>query len=502
MRFKTFKVKNFKGIRQIRFDFEAKPQSSIYTLVGLNESGKTTILEALDYLTGVYADSQDSLRALNSAYSELDPYTLLPIGKRAIFNDIISVEATYSLDEQDKKALCDFLVNKLGFVQANSTDEIVVERRHTFEDSKIKPGGTSSYWTVNVRGSYRKTGKRKLKEKDLAASGETREDWLKVVEFLKKLLPPAIYFPNFLFDFPNKIYLEDKENTTTEEARRDRTYRTVLQDVLDAVGKGADLSRHVLARAKSSNRHDQQALESVVLSMDGHMTRTVFGNWDKIFGRKPGDRQIVTNCDIDEDGRCFLRLRIKNNNQFYEINELSLGFRWFFSFLLLTQYRGFRRDVPKNMLFLLDEPASNLHQSAQRQLLGSFDKVENCSIVYTTHSHHMINPAWLESTYVVKNAGLDYNDEGAYNARETDITLTKYRVFADEHPNQTTYFQPILDVLDYRAGELENLPDVVMVEGKNDFYTLMYFRDKVLGVTSPNLMPGNGSGSLESVMNF
>ena len=60
------------------------------------------------------------------------------------------------------------------------------------------------------------------------------------------------------------------------------------------------------------------------------------------------------------------------------------------------------------------------------------------------------------------------------------MTLHKYRDFAAQHPNQTTYFQPILDVLDYRPGELENVPNVVMVEGKNDFYTLKYFQDKVL----------------------
>jgi len=59
-------------------------------------------------------------------------------------------------------------------------------------------------------------------------------------------------------------------------------------------------------------------------------------------------------------------------------------------------------------LFLLDEPASNLHSTAQAQLLKSFEKLP--SLIYTTHSHHMINPKWLEGTYVVKNEGLNYGE--------------------------------------------------------------------------------------------
>ena len=51
------------------------------------------------------------------------------------------------------------------------------------------------------------------------------------------------------------------------------------------------------------------------------------------------------------------------------------------------------------MLFLFDEPASNLHPTAQAALLASLEKLsENAVVIYTTHSHHLINPLWLETT--------------------------------------------------------------------------------------------------------
>ena len=66
-------------------------------------------------------------------------------------------------------------------------------------------------------------------------------------------------------------------------------------------------------------------------------------------------------------------------------------------------------------MFLLDEPASNLHSTAQKRLLETFerfvgDEYKPLKLLYTTHSHHMINPKWLEGAFVVKNEAVDYKE--------------------------------------------------------------------------------------------
>ena len=55
-----------------------------------------------------------------------------------------------------------------------------------------------------------------------------------------------------------------------------------------------------------------------------------------------------------------------------DIGEQSLGFRWFFVYRLLTEYRR-ERTESSGVLFLFDEAASNLHSAAQSLLLESFD---------------------------------------------------------------------------------------------------------------------------------
>ena len=123
-------------------------------------------------------------------------------------------------------------------------------------------------------------------------------------------------------------------------------------------------------------------------------------------------------------------------------------------FLLMTRYRG-PDPERRPLVFLLDEPASNLHSSAQAQLLKSFETLMTSSqIVYTTHSHHLINLRWLDGSYVVANAAIkdttpDSIIEAAASPSVTDISISSYRRFVNEHPSKVSYFQPVLDLLQY-----------------------------------------------------
>jgi len=493
MRHSHFEIKNFKGIAQVRIDLDTAPRGNIYTLVGLNESGKTTILEALNFLSY----RTETLDPLNlPGYSVKDVHELIPISRRANFTDSIVLTAGYIPNADDNQLIRDYLRKELGFELAQDVPPFEVTQTYAFVDSQLvssSPPQPRSTWSIKF------IGKRPRAKKQVELDGE---DWQKAIVYVRKLLPSILYFPNFLFEFPDKIYLEDLP-TNAESSVFHRFYRTILQDVLDSIGGNMNLQKHVLDRAKAGGPFDQRALESVLLKMGSDITAKVFKAWNRIFNRSVGNKEIVVGWDEDAVGGWYLQLRLKDADELYTISERSLGFRWFFAFLMLTQYRGFRKDATKNVLFLLDEPASNLHPSAQTQLLESFGRFPgNCSIVYTTHSHHMINPDWLEGTLVVKNEGLDYDaEEEDYNARKTLVTAQKYRDFAAHHPNQTTYFQPVLDVLNYSPGRLENVPDVVMVEGKNDFYTLKFFLEKVLTAnTALHLLPGGGAGSLDDVI--
>jgi AAA15 family ATPase/GTPase len=498
MKHTYFEITNFKGIENVRIDFNAKPNSRVYTLVGLNESGKTTILEAIHFFE-FQSQSENPLELHGYAIS--DVHKLIPIAKRSNFNGEIVIEAGYSLDEDDKNYITTFLWDKFRFESKKGIPgEFYIRRSYQFKNSNL------SSETPNLSWSFKVWGKTNKGKKEKFIDGEKNAE---LYRFIKSMLPSVQYFPNFLFEFPDRIYLENPP----KDIQKHRFYRDVLEDVLHAVDRDASLEDHVIRRIGVERgwlSWDSETLESVLAKMGSHITKTVFNQWNRIFKSESSGKAIVIAAGREpiageeNADRPYLQLRLRDGSEQYSISERSLGFRWFFSFLLFTQYRGFRSsEFQNNVLFLFDEPASNLHSSAQTQLLESFEKFpDNSSVIYTTHSHHLINTAWLEGAFVVKNEGLAYDSsDDDFDAANTLITLHKYREFAASHPDQTTYFQPILDVLDYCPSQLENIPDVVMVEGKNDFYTLKYMHEKILaGKKAINLMPGGGAGSLDDAI--
>ncbi|MFT3674308.1 MAG: AAA family ATPase [Chitinophagaceae bacterium] len=490
MKFKQFKIQNFKGIENVVVDLDKSPDANIYTLVGLNESGKTTILEAINF----FNPSNQGLSVLDLPGAAIKDFNLLiPINSRDNFNGSVSMEVTIGLDHDDIKKINQFISENTDFSEVEPLKEIIYYRNYFYENSKF------------LRSDFRWTGfngKLKSSPNDdyVKLSKYNKEYNLKLSNYCSTLIPSILYFPNFLFDFPSRIYLESKNEPTDKE----QFYLDLVQDILYSLQNETNYKTHLVDRAKSADRNDRRSLDSLLKKMNRKVTDTVFDAWNRIFKRSIKDTQVIMKCDVDEEDRTFLEFEIESHDGIYQINERSLGFRWFFTFLLFTQFRPYRKELPQNVIFLFDEPASNLHSSAQKQLLKSFENLtKNSKIIYTTHSHHLINPNWLESTYVVKNEGLRLEDTESYNIKKTNITIESYREFAIRHPKNTAYFQPVLDVLDYAPSNLELIPDCVFVEGKNDYYTLEYFQTVILNLEKRiNLAPSTGAGNLNTLISL
>lgn len=480
MKFTFFKFKNFKGIEDQKLDLSKSGNQSIFTLVGLNESGKTTILEAINF----FSHKPESLDVLGlHSYTVEDIHNLIPINKRDNFNDIISISVGLELSDEDIKEIKKTISLKNEIDVADCSKNFSYTQVYHFKNSVHQPDKNQNLWTFNARGRK----KRAKKSRNLNGS-----EIIPAHDLVKNKIPSILYFPNFLFEFPARIYLNDNN-----ENPKHLFYQKIIQDVLDSLNNDTNIKEHIIDRVKSSERNDKRNLDSLIGKMEKKMTSVIFNSWNEIFNKNISQKEIVLEIDEDENG-VFIEFSIKDDVDTYLISERSLGFRWFFVYILLTQFRSFRKNY-NDAFFLFDEPASNLHPAAQSELLKSFENLPN--VIYTTHSHYLINPKWLESTYVVKNRGIDYDNEAEYVARNTDITVMKYREFASHYPSQTSYFQPILEILEYQPANLELVPNIVITEGKNDFYTFSYYQKTIKSYKTPiHFIPGTSSSNLESLI--
>lgn len=478
MRYTRFDIENFRGIKSLSLELDRQPSNNVFTLVGLNESGKSTILHALHWF-------RQSV--------PYNPHDLIPKALKANFDGSISVGATLELSDADEDEIRS-VAARFGVTLTKSIGTLNVTRRYTYQNSTCTK--RQQTWNLSLYG--------KLKRGKLERSFDFGHPvWTAIADYVgERMFPPIIYYENFLFDFPDQIYLE----RAGAETETDDPHRAVIQDVLNSLGMKLEIEKHLVQRYRSGKRNDLDNIQAVLDEASAQITDVVITAWREIVKKQdqPLSVSLGSSVQEDEDGKLYLQLKVREGKQTYYIRERSLGFRWFFSFVLFTHFRTYRDNQRENALFLLDEPASNLHPAAQTKLLSAFAALPNNQIVvYSTHSHHMIRPDWLAGTFVVRNAGHDYASlDLSYNAAKTEIEAERYFRYVAAHPHDTDLYRPILDALDFKPSPLERIPDLIIVEGKNDYYSLLYYAKVIAPATLkyPNVYPSTGNDKTDDIV--
>lgn len=243
-------MRNFKGAADVGLLLAGKATTPVITLIGLNESGKTTILEGLSYF--VSKDSAVS-EVFEGVHTQSAISNLIPIHKKAAFTGSISVTARVLLDEGDVSALAD-AVNSgdapLIVDPASVSKDFTVSQVYNFVDSVIT--SSSRTWGLMFQGKL-KGKKAKTISGAFDPESVERKAWWRAVESVSERLPRISYFPTFLVDMPSRIYLAEHD----DERPVNRYYRSVLQDVLTSVGGEISLEKHVCKRITDFKQQQQ-----------------------------------------------------------------------------------------------------------------------------------------------------------------------------------------------------------------------------------------------------
>lgn len=509
MKLKRFEIQNFKGIKKTVISLDESPSGNIVTLVGLNESGKTTILEALSYFI---TEDEATASLVKTIQVRQSPAELVHKTEIGIFTGKIVIEAIIDLEDNNVNTIVRRVRQLHGFEIDPSTvrRHVTAERRFTFDGGDLIEDKV--YWLSSAKGK-KKNG---TKVYDVSAKNDLISIWRTMIGVIREGLPDLVYFPTFLFEFPERIYL--REPTTWEEGSDRYTinayYREILQDVADSLDKGISIEKHIVQRlekiheagdnplafwAKVIAREEHNQVRGIVNLVAGEMGGVIFSAWNQIFQKPATNKrvQIDFGADPEVENIPFLQIGIFDGNSTYSLSQRSLGFRWFFSFLLFTQFRKSRADGG-NTIFLFDEPASNLHATAQMRLLDGFANVASAGsyIIYLTHSHYMINPLWLEKAYIVRNKAIDYEQDDeivALHHRDVEVEAIPYRQFVNANPTRISYFQPALDALRFNLGPMIPNRSAIIVEGKFDYYPIQYFAERFSSEKLP-IFPINGAG--------
>lgn len=517
MKITGFDISNFKGVRNARIRFSDNDIARVHTLVGLNESGKTTLLEALHSFA---PDFETSLVVKNAWSIEEQREQWIPRDQISNFTGEVSITAYIHATDADWTALRSELEKTSNLVCRDSSfaEHFSVRLVHKYENGDF----ITTIRNVNLP-DFRVKSKRAKKYRQPNPS-ELRS----VGSLIRRALPTVAYYPTFVFDFPKKIYLTGKDSSP-----RNRFYRQLFQDILDYDGSGYSIEDSIVSRLHKEETKgfweqwfsafvgttEEDKVKQVISRAERAVTKMVFSRWNEVFGEDVGDKEVKIDLQYEkgkviknEDGieeeptehDAYIRFRVKDGSSLYSVEDRSLGFRWFFSFLLFTQFR-IHREKNRATIFLFDEPASNLHAAAQKKLLESFPAIAKAPhrLIYSTHSHYMVEPRWLEQAYIVydKSTVPDSKiiDDSVKSDSSVDIQVVPYRRFVSEQPGKTSYFQPILDTLDVQPSKFDYEVGGLIVEGKGDYYYLRLCLGTLNKEIGP-IFPSKGSGTMGALV--
>jgi len=354
MKLKSMQVKNFKCLEDST-QFDICP---VTCLVGKNEAGKTSLLEALHKLNPDVAE-----------FGEFDVLLEYPRRRRKEYQRRAQREpddaliTRWELEDKDIKAL----EEKLGTGAVKSS---IVEVRKGY-----CPGRR---WAFEGIGSSQ--------EDPLPTSVQTQ---------LERLLPKFLYFSKC--NIMNGRIAIDNIIKNQELGKLSGPERVFLA-LLDLVGTRP---KHLTSIENSEELiADLEAASSPI-------TEQISRYWSQntslrvCFQLHSGKLQDPPPFDKGQ----VLETRILNTRHNLTLNfdERSTGFVWFFSFLVW--FSQVKRAFGDNLFVLLDDPGIGLHARAQDDLLRyiSLELEPNYQVIYTTHSPFMVDSNHLERVRTVED---------------------------------------------------------------------------------------------------
>ena len=421
MYYSHFTLENFRGISEpVTVDLRQSKKKPI-CLVGNNESGKTTILKGIE-LIGLLCKGKNME---NGELARCRP-------KKGIeFTGNITLSAGIVFEPADLRVTSE----DDGFSEIKA----LLKKQDKKTEIRFVYGYEISEW----------------KYQETAVCGLDNEgDVALFMQFIADL-PAIIYLDDFNFDIPDFIRFAKPGYEDSSDLILNSRANRFWQEVFNDIFKGASINKKTKRLSPSfqlfnpfmyyitawaqKNPQDQDAVKQRIVGMGEFLNKVIQKDWEDISGLKSSfDRFEVSRKTEDSEEFEDYTIEAYEKGNAFALSERSKGCRWFFCFKILTQIRGYRDQ--KETLFLLDEPASNLHIHPQDKILLNLGKLAKTKrVIYSTHAPHLIDTDNLDNCLVVDNK----------KVREVDaaeITVSEFRDAA-KRKVMTQPLEPVMERL-------------------------------------------------------
>ncbi|NAS31855.1 AAA family ATPase [Flavobacteriaceae bacterium R38] len=426
MKITKFTIINYRAIEKIEFNLNF----SINPIIGINEAGKTSVLKAIL--------SFDKSRDKINGGEHLDFKNKYSIGSKKC-----EISANINLDKNEITSLIEKLKLK--------TDTIDYKTLSKFNSK------TDFILTRNLSD---------LKKNHTCIIDNVSKDVCdKVSKYLVDHLPYILYFDDFADRVPEEIVFPVEYRNNKNLGRgKDREWREIIQEIFkraDTEGIGEDDNEpHLISYL---NFKDKDTKDDILSDVEDTLNKEIIQEWKRI---KKSGKSFADDSDklelvvVNENNIFKFKVKDKSNNdkkRTFDIGERSKGFQWFFNYMVKLKFNPNYKGRLENSIFLLDEPGSYLHSSAQSELLNELHSVSNKNIIiYCTHSQYLLNPDVIKLGSIKiaekKNSKISLESFGQYKSTKNKGALS-----------------PIYQALQLNFAN-DFLGKIIITEGITDYY--------------------------------
>lgn len=407
MKLNRVKIKNFRSIEDL--EIELNPPCRV--LVGINESGKSNILQALALL-GDKTPTRDDIREPlpdEPQVTEASVDFIFEFSNEEVDN-IYKIISAKILSKNKNLPIA-----RISKKELNLKEFCANNREGLYCVDVIKQSKNPSYWSLDDDYSILSDWKKPTEAcpKDFVVEAKNSEKLI-IANYA------IVYKPDYQ-DIPEEyltdINIEDLNDLLGVEIKKiileklpkclfwvyDEKYLLPASLKIDEFSANPDIcvplkNMFILAgvtdiptainNAKQSSRNSlTNFLKSVANKTTKHF-RDVWKEYKTVeFELKPDGDNIIP--------------AVKEENSF-DFSKRSDGFKRFVSFLLMIS-ANVKTDLLKNTLLLIDEPDLSLHPSGARYLRNELIKISNKNyVIYSTHSIFMIDGENIDRHIIVK----------------------------------------------------------------------------------------------------
>ena len=466
MRYVGFEISNYKGIIKTNVQI----REGLTPFIGVNESGKSTVLEAI----ASFDKANDSLYEGHFINNEL---IKCKFNRRKSPKIIAEIYLDKSETEHFIKKLFKYLFEEYS------------QLARMFRTERNRDDGTIGYSLIN--------------DSELA---EIQEFLLELIDNLTVKEKSYNFFIQREFGPEGGKYtLLDKNDIIDETFCINKGKRLNLQggnqiiEILSENGQKYYLDKTVLSKDEFD---DIDRLESADrLTLLNQISRVINDNigevWNKnhVFKSPSKDDLFHIEVQLKYENGAFEFLIVdldkadKTQNT-YRFSQRSKGFKWYFNYLFkvifnnkIANCNDFIDDKQKRII-LLDEPGVYLHAAFQRELLCLLkddSKNRNSNIIYTTHLENLLSPDII-----------NINDINIISKSSKGVLVTPLNDSSETKLFGS--FDPI-----WNAIRLKSFPTdisdkaVVIVEGLTDMIILKLLQEKEILNPDIIILPANGA---------